>query len=287
MKNRFDDFIEKIPISIHNNTKTFIGRNIAVFIPERYVTERPMIQDDYHIVIFHSSPPFATINNKQYKLKSGTLLFMSPGTEIRVEPIKTKSQPKYVALNIKKDFFEEILLKIVGKQKVKPLIYDNPYSYKTLDLIEFFMQEFIYMDSPNRLIIDSIETQLVIQLLRDMDLDPIVTKINQSQEKSYVQQAITYIENYYNSNITINEICDAIYISPCHFQRIFKKTMNKTPYQFILEFRLNKAKELLKKEDISIAEIAGLCGFLSSGHFSTVFKKNEGITPLKYRNSID
>jgi len=42
----------------------------------------------------------------------------------------------------------------------------------------------------------------------------------------------------------------------------------------------------LKNEDISIAEIARLCGFISSGHFSTVFKKNEGQTPSEYRNSL-
>ncbi|NLL71757.1 MAG: helix-turn-helix transcriptional regulator [Epulopiscium sp.] len=52
------------------------------------------------------------------------------------------------------------------------------------------------------------------------------------------------------------------------------------------EFRINKSKEKLKEENISIAEIARLCVFLSSGHFSTVFKKNEGQTPPEYRNSL-
>jgi AraC family transcriptional regulator len=61
------------------------------------------------------------------------------------------------------------------------------------------------------------------------------------------------------------------YPSQCHFQRIFKNATNKTPYQYIIEFRINKSKEKLK-EDIPIAEIARLCGFLSGGHFSTVFK---------------
>ena len=286
MKNRFDDFIEKIPKNIHNNTITFIGKNIAVFIPDTYVVGKALVHDDYHFVIFHTTPPLAIIDNREYQLKTGTLLCMSPGIEIIVKPIKTKLQPKYVAISIKKDFLEEIFLKIAGNEKMKSVIYDHHYSYKILGLLEFFMQEFIYLDNPSQLIIESIEIQITIQLLRDMDLDPIVTKINHSQEKSYIKQAIMYIESYYNSNITINDICDAIYISPCHFQRIFKNTMNKTPYQYILEYRLKKAKEKLEREDISIAEIAMLCGFLSSGHFSTVFKKNEGQTPSEYRNSL-
>lgn len=286
MKSRFDDFIEKIPNNIHNNTRTFIGRNMAVFIPDTYVINKSLTNDDYHFVIFHTTPPLAIINNKEYQLKSGTLLCMSPGTEIIVKTSKTKLQPKYIAISIKKDFLEEILLNIVGNKKVKPVIYDNPYSYKALDLLEFFMQEFIYVDTPPQLVIDSIEIQIAIQFLRDMDLDPITRKINYDQENSYVNQAIMYMESYYNSNITINEICNSIYISPCHFQRIFKNAMNKTPYQYIMELRIKKAKEILMGEKTSIAEVARLCGFLSSGHFSTVFKKNEGKTPSKYRNSL-
>lgn len=286
MKSRFDDFIEKIPKNVHNNTRTFIGKNVAVFIPDTYVIEKGIIHADYHFVIFHNTPPFAIINNKEYQLKSGTLLCMAPGTEMIVKSVRNKSQAKYVAISIKDDFLENVLTKIGGNKKIKPIIHDNHYSYKTLDLLEFFMQEFIYLGSPSELMIESIETQIVIQLLRDMDLDPIAKKINRSQEKSYVEQAIRYIESYYNSNITINEICNIIYISPCHFQRIFKNATNKTPYQYITEFRINKSKEKLNEENTSIAEIARLCGFLSSGHFSTVFKKNEGQTPSQYRNSL-
>lgn len=286
MKSRFDDFIEKIPKNIHNNTRTFIGKNIAVFIPDTYVINKCMVNKDYHFVIFHTTPPFVIINDKEYELKSSTLLCMSPGTKIIVKSIRSKSQIKYVAININSDFLENIVTKIGGSKKIKPLIYDNQYSYKTLTLLEFFMQEFVYLDYPSAIMIESIETQIVIQLLRDMDLDPMANKINRSQEKTYVEQAIRYIESYYNSNITINEICNTIYISPCHFQRIFKNATNKTPYQYITEFRVNKSKEKLKEESISIAEIARLCGFLSGGHFSTVFKKNEGQTPSEYRNLL-
>lgn len=286
MASRFDDFIEKIPKNIHNNTRTIIGKNIAVFVPATYVFDKPMLNKDYHFVIFHATPPYAIIDNIKYQFKNATLLCMSPGTEITVKSVKNKSQPKYVAISVTADFMEDILIKIGASKKIKPVIFDNHFSYKTLDLLEFFMKEFIYLDYPSLIMIESLETQIVIQLLRDMNLDPIVNKINRSHEKPYVDQAIKYIETYYNSKITINDICHSIYVSPCHFQRIFKDATNKTPYQYITEFRLNKSKEKLNEKDISVSEIAQLCGFLSSGHFSTVFKKKEGQTPSEYRNSL-
>lgn len=284
MKSRFDDFIEKIPKNIHNNTRTFIGNNVAVFIPDTFIVENKIIMEDYHFVVFHTTPPSCIIDNKETSFNKGRLICMPPGTELLVKPYKSKSQVKYISISIKKDYFQDILIKIVGTKDIKFKKLENYYSYKLLDLIEFFIQEFIYSGELSSLMIKSIETQIVIQLLRDSDLDPITHRIDQSQDVNYVQRAIIYIENYYSSNITINEICNAIYISPCHFQRIFKKTMNKTPYQYIMEFRIKKAKEMLIKEKISIAEIARLCGFLNSGHFSTVFKKNEGKTPSEYRS---
>lgn len=286
MESRFDDFIKKIPSNIHNNTRTFIGENIALFIPDTYVFGKPMVNKDYHFVIFHTTPPSAIIDNREYLLKSGTLLCMSPGTEITVKSNRSKSQAKYLAISVKEDFLKSTIYKLGGNKNLKSIIFDNQYSYKALDLLELFMQEFIYTEYPHQIMIESIETQIVVQLLRDMNLDPITSKINWSQEKSYVEEAIRYVETYYSSNISINEICNTIYISPCHFQRIFKNSTNKTPYQYITEFRVSKSKEKLKEENISIAEVARLCGFLSGGHFSTVFKKNEGQTPTEYRNSL-
>lgn len=62
MKSRFNDFIKNIPKNIHNNTRTFIGKNIAVFIPDSYVVNKSTIINDYHFVIFHTTPPKAIIN---------------------------------------------------------------------------------------------------------------------------------------------------------------------------------------------------------------------------------
>ncbi len=102
---------------------------------------KALINDDYHIVIFHTTPPpRAIIDNEEYELKTGTLLCMAPGgVEIIVEPTKAKSPPKYVAISIKRNFLEEILFKIAGNKTMEAIIYDKHYSYKILDLLEFFL----------------------------------------------------------------------------------------------------------------------------------------------------
>ena len=71
--------------------------------------------------------------------------------------------------------------------------------------------------------------------------------------------------------------------SPDYLARIFKKVMNITPTEAIIEARLQRAKELLLTSQRSISEIADLCGYQNAFYFSNQFKKKLGVSPLKFR----
>ncbi|SDZ10999.1 Helix-turn-helix domain-containing protein [Proteiniborus ethanoligenes] len=286
MKSKFDAFIEKIPKNIHNNTRTFIGRNIAVFIPDKFVNDKKMILEDYHFVIFHSTPPSASIDSEKFQFKKGNLICMTPGTEITPGTINSPAPINYIAMNINRSFFEEISLGITGKEKAVFKRIDNVYSHKLLNFIEIFVEEIINYGDNCSIMLESIETQIATQILRDSCTESIIHKKAYKSDNDYIEQAIKFMQDYYSSNITISEICKAIYISPSHFQRIFKNHIGQTPYLYLIELRLNKSKEMLGNSHISIEEIARLCGFVSSGHFSTVFKREEGVSPSQYRKSI-
>ena len=71
-------------------------------------------------------------------------------------------------------------------------------------------------------------------------------------------------------------------LSPYHFIRVFKAETGKTPYEFLLEIKVEKAIELIKARKYTITEIAMMCGFTSSSHFSNVFRKIKGISPTDF-----
>ncbi|HBI57362.1 MAG TPA: hypothetical protein DDY38_11100, partial [Firmicutes bacterium] len=96
MLKNFDYFIEKIPVDIHNNTKSIISTNIAIFVPEKFVIEKKMIVEEYHFVICYTTPPAATIGLISYQFKKGSLICMAPGDNILVHPFKDSSPVKYV-----------------------------------------------------------------------------------------------------------------------------------------------------------------------------------------------
>lgn len=102
--------------------------------------------------------------------------------------------------------------------------------------------------------------------------------------QGYLELAIEFIEQNYNKNISVSDISDYLNIDRSHFYKIFKLHMMNTPQQYLIEFKLKKACDLLRKSSYSICEISSLSGFASQSYFSKVFKKNITMTPIEYRN---
>src|SRR5215203_866139 len=89
----------------------------------------------------------------------------------------------------------------------------------------------------------------------------------------------TYIDDNYSSPLDLNKLADEACFSKFHFLRLFKKTYNKTPYQYLSERRIQKAKEKLRDSDTSLIEVCESVGFESKTSFSLKFKEYTGTTP--------
>jgi YesN/AraC family two-component response regulator len=110
------------------------------------------------------------------------------------------------------------------------------------------------------------------------------TVIEESTIKaSYIQIAIDYIQFNYNKKIKITDIADHIGIDSKYLCSLFKSTLAVSPYQYLLNIRFNKASELLKNENFSIADISRSVGYEDPLLFSKMFKKIKGMSPSEYR----
>ena len=98
-----------------------------------------------------------------------------------------------------------------------------------------------------------------------------------------IAPAIKYIEkNYQNPNLTNGDLAKQCKISEIYFRRTFTSYYNMTPRQFLLDIRINKAKQLLSEGALKINSIAEKCGFSNQYHFCRIFKKKTGLTPTEY-----
>ena len=109
-------------------------------------------------------------------------------------------------------------------------------------------------------------------------------KNNQCMEQQRIQDIKNYIkENYANQDLNVNIIADIFNLTPSWLSKYFKQHTKDGLANYIVKYRIEKAKELIKNTNKNINTIAIECGFSSSIVFQRAFKRYEGITPKQYR----
>lgn len=99
-----------------------------------------------------------------------------------------------------------------------------------------------------------------------------------------IKEAIKYIEGHYYESITSKDVAEYVGLSSSYFSALFRQAVGSNPSDFIIDFRLRKAKQLLKESNYRIYEIAEMVGYENNFYFNRLFKKVVGCTPKEYRN---
>lgn len=123
----------------------------------------------------------------------------------------------------------------------------------------------------------------ILGMLYDNNLFIKYNHNNKDYRVEYIKIVITYIQNNYSEKIHIKDLAKQINMNEQYFCRFFKKMLGKTPMEYVNEYRIKKAKELLRESDRQVMEICLECGFHNMGNFIKVFKRYEGTSPNKYR----
>lgn len=100
-----------------------------------------------------------------------------------------------------------------------------------------------------------------------------------------IKKILTFLEENYHHPFSLSDWAENISLSKEQFCRIFKKHFNTTPIEYLINYRVSKAVDLLIHSNLSITDIAFETGFESSNYFTIVFKNKMNSTPREYRNN--
>lgn len=121
----------------------------------------------------------------------------------------------------------------------------------------------------------------ILNVMIEDSLSP--TERSDSSHAAEIRAVVGYMEENYGERINIDDIIRRIHVSKYYFIRLFKQYMGMTPYSYLISYRINRAKILLRTGRLSIGEIAVMTGFSDASNFINQFKKLTGQKPTEYR----
>lgn len=133
---------------------------------------------------------------------------------------------------------------------------------------------------------DSVARLIAAQLVRHHAIArrvelPRITGLQPSQ----MARVRALVAEKMEAPLSVDDLARAANLSPIHFARQFKRSTGRAPYQYIIEQRVERARDLLRS-DLPIAEIAVRCGFTHQEHLTRIFGRTTGVTPAAYRRSF-
>ncbi|MBD0267458.1 MAG: helix-turn-helix transcriptional regulator [Cyanobacteria bacterium Co-bin8] len=166
-----------------------------------------------------------------------------------------------------------------------------------LEAIALMLLDELNQTNPGgRLYVESLTNLLAVHLLRQYAVTrPRWAKADsEGTSPSYpgglpqrqLLPVLDYIHNALDADLKLSDLATLVGLSPFHFSHQFKQTMGVAPYQYVLQQRVERAKQLLKQTNHSIVEIALMCGFNSHSHLSKQFRQVTGTTPSAYRATV-
>lgn len=200
--------------------------------------------------------------------------------------VRWKGQENCLQIQIKTEFLQNIAQETLEYDshlfQLMPQfqVHDCHIRGITTMLLEECQQEI----SKNQLYLDSLANILAVNLIRNHCTTKPILPLYQGGLSPYqLSQIFDYIDAHLDQNLKLENLAKLLDLSQFHFSRLFKQSVGLSPHQYLIEQRIERAKQLLKKTNQSILDIALNCGFSSHSHLSKQFRQVTGMTPKAYR----
>lgn len=130
-----------------------------------------------------------------------------------------------------------------------------------------------------------VQTGLALHEMLALCAQSLFAQAEMTTNRQLILQAAETLRKNYRQELSLADLLSSAHMSKSYFMRLFRRYMGTTPYNYLVNFRITQAKELLVLTDHSISEIAQEAGFGDASNFSTRFAKATGQSPMQYRKS--
>lgn len=234
------------------------------------------------------------INNRSFHLKEGDIIFCNSNA-LHSGEMENQEDCSYIPITFDPKLIYGFFQSTICTRYVDPVIQNLAvcalhidYSEKWHETFRDRMLEVISLDKkkPDFYELDiSIRMQLLWRLLVEHLPHQPVSTVSDFTEYERIRRILSYIEQNYMNQITLDDISEHIHLCESECTRLFKRHMNTTLFSFLQEYRIERSLEYLNTKE-SISSIAEKTGFSDSNYYSKVFSKIKGCSPREYRKNL-
>jgi len=221
------------------------------------------------------------IEDRLIEMRSGQYIYIQSNVKHRL--IVAKNNPcrmlniEFIEKNdnqLSKDVYYTNLKALLDQDHQYFILKDDETVYFTLRRL---VLELDHQSKENQLLIDNLMLQLLLWI------DRARKEHHEHADNFYIKEVLTYIHEHYDTEIKVEDLAHVTHLHPSYLHRIFKMTLNKTINEYITKVRIDKAKMLLMNTEIPVTDISNFVGINTSQYFSSLFKKETGLSPSAFR----
>ncbi|WP_243154900.1 AraC family transcriptional regulator [Clostridium thermarum] len=272
-----------------------IGTNAEVFNPQVLYAlkcnNKDSIKTCYHchkhaeLSYVLSGTTNYTINNSIYKLKKGDFIIFNPGV-YHEEFLTPGEQVSELHMGFDNLSIEGLPKNFLLKENSSPVVHLKKYRKEFDGCIHQIISEQAKNEPGFDIVLKSLSMNLLVLLLRETYCDEEVQQteslsFNSSDKSTIVRTIIAYMNEKYTEEISLDKMAKTTYLSPVYISKIFKEETGYSPINYLINIRLQKAKQLLESGNSSVKAAAESVGYNDAYYFSKLFKKYYGYPPSK------
>lgn len=253
------------------------------------------------IILNHGEVDFIT-DDAKIRLKAGQGILINQNVMHSIQPVgsdcncslySTTFHPSFLFDRADTAMSEKYLSPILSSPVFRTMLLDeqDTVSSQIMDLVNSVIAVNMTKKYGYELVTKSYLYQLWVILLEYVIPQNIQKhkSTGMTQDESRVKEAIMYIEDHYSERITLDDLSASIHISKSECCRCFKRTLQITPIEYLMKYRIFKAASMIQKDDPlsrSFSDLAFAVGFNNASYFNKVFRQYLNCTPSEYKRGL-
>jgi AraC family transcriptional regulator len=219
---------------------------------------------------------------EEYRLRHGEIAFRPCNRKLWSD----LSGGRFIQILQRRETYDNLMPELVrgGTVQLDP---QDAFSDPLISQIALTIANEIEDGFADGILVDALNTALAVQVVRRfVDPSAIMFAPSNGLSRDRLKRVRDYIETHLDDRLTLTDLAGVACLSPYHFSRSFKEAVGIGPQRYVMQRRLERAKTLICRSNQPLAEIAQQVGLCDQSHLTSVFRRQMGVTPGRYRAAL-